>query len=43
MKEEMIVKFEMSEEELDRLVESLPRILEELEEYNIEKNTNSFY
>ena len=32
MNEEMIVEIEMTEEELDRLITSLPQILQELEE-----------
>lgn len=36
MKEEKIVEFEMSKEELDSIIMSLPQILKELEEYIIE-------
>ena len=38
MKEEMIVEFDMSTEELERLIKSLPEILKELEEYVLHKD-----
>lgn len=38
MIDEMVVEFEMSKEELDELIENLPSILKELEQYNIDNN-----
>jgi len=37
--DEMIVEFEMSKKGLEELIKSLPSILKELEQYNIDNNT----
>lgn len=39
MKEEVIMEFDMSIEELEGLIKSLPQILQELEEYVLQQDS----